>query len=197
MRIQHVFASLALFSWGCGGADTRPEAMSAPDHDEAAERTENEARLRDLPPIETDVGRVSMPRFGSQAGLLAHAEAHRAAARTLRANEALVCEAVAEPDRAVCPLMEPGIVDVEYRDDGVAVTYTNIESGELERRVRCHHAYGARVGREGMDGCPLYQRDLAIEVVPSPDGAAVVLHLTSDDRDVARRLHAIYGGSPQ
>lgn len=196
MRGKMYIAAAMTLAVGCGGSGLQPEDMSAKDHEAAARRVEDEARWRDVPPIETDVGRVSVPTYGTAAGLLAHAKAHRAAARTLRDEESRACAGVDEDQRATCPLMEHGVAEVVPKADGLAVTYRGVEPGVLERHVRCHHAFGAGVGREGMDGCPLYLRNLHLAVNPSRVQGGAELVLSSDDPAVVRRLHSIYSVEP-
>ena len=101
-----------------------------------------------------------------------HAEAHEAAAAALESFEDEACKELPPKTRAVCPLL--GQIDgAKNVSDGVAVIPSSAVNREaLVAHMRCHLAYAATGGFEGMDSCPLYVKGVTLE----DDGSNLVLH---------------------
>ena len=102
----------------------------------------------------------------------AHAEAHEAAAAALEKFEDEACKELPPKTRAVCPLLGQ-IDDATNVSDGVAITPSpSVNREALVAHMRCHLAYAATAGFEGMDSCPLYVKGVTLE----DDGSKLVLH---------------------
>lgn len=166
-----MFALALLF--GCGGApDPRTEDLTAAQHEEEAAREERAAEQHDEaydPEARALVGaRIANPDIASGPEVVNptqgeleqaedhrdHAGAHRARAAELRAFEARECRGVSEAAREACPLLL-GLTEVEDVPNGVQLTFSG-DSADVVRQVRCHIAFAAAQGREGMDECALY-----------------------------------------
>jgi hypothetical protein len=92
----------------------------------------------------------------------AHAAEHRRAAEALRAFEAEECTGVVDDARAACPLLRDveSVADVE---GGARVSFdASIDINNVIRELRCHAAFAATAGREGMSECPLYLPGVSI-----------------------------------
>ncbi len=187
MRAGHVIGLLTVLA-GCGASPTDPEAMSAEAHERAARAQEARASSADLREVDLVDGLVGYDI--AAAVYHVHAEAHREAAKTLREGEQAACEGVDNEVRATCPLLAHVVEHIEHTERGVRVVYAGADADTLEHHVECHHAFGARVGRRGMPGCPLYSVALSVRVEPTEKGAVLVLE--SDTEDTVKRLHEIY-----
>lgn len=187
MRLGHAIGLLAVLA-GCGASPTDPEAMSAEAHERAAHAEETQATSPERQGVDLVDGIVGYD-LGA-AVHFAHADAHREAAKTLRDGEQAACDGVDHEERATCPLLAHAVGHVEHTERGVRVVYAGADAEALERHVKCHHAFGARVGREGMPGCPLYSAALTVRVDPADKGAVLILE--SDAEATVKRLHEIY-----
>lgn len=196
MRWHKLAAAAILLACG-GSAGTRPEDMSAAAHEEAAAHAEATAESHRAQGA-VDPGGPRRTATGSHWGVAANlhrrAEAHLAAARTLRQGEAAACAGLADEVRTACPLSAHPITAVEQTTLGLRVTYAGAEPEALLKHARCHAAHGATEGHEGMPGCPLYQKDLRITAESAPGGAVLVLEST--DESVRRALREAYVQSP-
>ncbi len=164
------------FLAGCASTSgATPEAMSAKSHEQqAAEHTKKADEHAEKYDPNAPGSRYSEVHSGSDFAFEGtefnptevhniqarkhrrHAEAHLAAAETLRNAEEKACASIAPESRSWCPLLGP-IASSENTPNGVRITLkegTNVE--EMVARVGCHIAYGNTQGREGMDRCPLY-----------------------------------------
>ena len=185
---------LTVFVVACGASSTRPEAMSAKAHEEAAETSETRADLEDVRFSGGTLSGASAVTYSGGAAQAAHAAAHRKAAKTLHENERAACEGISNDGRATCPLMEHKVLEVQETSKGVRVVYEGADPERLRKHVACHHAFGAREGREGMPGCPLYSKALRTKVEAHEKGAT--LDLESDDEATVKRVRSIYGTTP-
>lgn len=102
----------------------------------------------------------------------AHAKAHEAAAAALEQFEDEACKELPPKTRAVCPLF--GQIDAAKNlSDGVAITpSSDVNRDALLAHMRCHLAYAATEGFEGMDACPLYVKGVTLEAGESD----IILH---------------------
>ncbi len=185
---------LTVFLLACGASSTRPEAMSAKAHERAAEVSEAQADQEDERFSGGTLTGGSAVSYSGGATQRAHAAAHRRAAKVLRHNERAACEGISDGKRAACPLMEHEVLDVRQTPKGVRVLYDGVDPDALRKHVICHHAFGAREGREGMPGCPLYARALRTKVEAHEKGAT--LDLESDDEATVKRVRSIYEATP-
>jgi len=93
-----------------------------------------------------------------------HAEQHRHAAATLEAFEEAECGNFSKKVRVACPLMNV-VERTETIDGGVRVFLKEgIDVKIAASHMQCHYALGRKNGRDVMPGCPLYLKDLTIEV---------------------------------
>lgn len=109
-----------------------------------------------------------------------HANEHRRQATELRTFEAQECAFLPEATREACPLLL-GVEQMEDVDGGVRITFASgDEMAPIVEHLRCHIAFAAAEGRDGMENCALY--------VPGAQVRAeghVVLLTTNDGRYVA------------
>jgi hypothetical protein len=188
---------LPLLWWvaGCGGSDTRPEAMSAKAHETAARESDSAAELQRGASTAADDEHGGAARHWALASSFAgQAQAHREAAATLRANEAAECVGMPESDHGSCPLLAYKVRAVQRTPEGVRVTYAGAQTDALLREARCHASHQATVRGKGMPGCPLYSEFLDIGVEPAEAGAVLVL--TSKDAATRKALDEVYVATP-
>ena len=190
--LKWVAAGSLLFA--CGGG-TRPEDMSAADHEKEARRDEDIAQERQtwvgVGGARADgSGLPGSSQFAVANSFRRHAASHEAAAKTLRTNQVSECAGLPEAAAHTCPLMAHQVTHVEAMSDGVRVTYAGAEAQALLHHAQCHTAQGAVEGRKGMEGCPLYEKALRLSAEPAPGGAVLVL--SSDDPAVRKTLQGIY-----
>lgn len=175
--------SLALVGAACA-ATTHPGAnphdMSAAEHREhaAAERDEAQAHEDRYDPNASGEISTGGP-FGYAYGVSvynptghhtkeaaehrAHAEAHQAAAQALEQFEHEACKDLPPETRTLCPLLGQ-ISSADDTPQGVVITpEPDVNRDALLAHMRCHLAYAATVGFEGMDACPLYVEGVTIE----------------------------------
>jgi hypothetical protein len=200
-------AYLTLLAIGCGGSDTRPEAMSAEAHrreaaTDEAQAAEYERRDDQRGPLfqDPDSREDWAAAFGPasydpsakhrelrSARLRDRAAAHRAAAAELERYEEAECGRFPPETRPACPLIGQveAVVDVE---GGVRLGLTEqVPVAAAAAHMRCHIAYGRSRGREGMGQCPLYLEGVEVTVegstitLSAPEGAV---------RELRRRTHA-------
>lgn len=212
MRILAVLSSFglaALLATGCASSTpgAQPEDMSAEQHRAEAEAHEAEAKAHEAQfdpgasqvkggPIRPNWGRVGNTsvdwrtynptgqHLTHAAQHKGHAEDHRAAAAALEKSELELCAPVPVPIRAVCPL-ESQIKEVAVISEGVRLTIdAGVQPAALLAHARCHAAVGASLGRDGMDGCPLYLKGLEMDL--TEDGSA--LEIRASDAAVRAAL---------
>jgi hypothetical protein len=180
---------------GCGGADTRPGAMSAKAHETAARESDSAAELQRGASTAADDEHGGASRHWALASSFANqAQAHRDAAATLRANEAAECVGLPEADHGSCPLLAYKVRGVQRTPEGVRVTYIGARPDTLLREARCHASHQATIRGKGMPGCPLYSEFLNIGVEPAEAGAVLVL--TSQDEATRKALDEVYVATP-
>ena len=200
LRLQILLSSVAIVSSSCGGAapGTRPDDMSAADHERASQRDEATAEHHDAEydPNATDTRdrrgavAVQVPESAGSgqpynpttvhredaANSRERAEQHAAAAQTLQQFEAVECRGFAPESRAACPLLSDvtGIEDIE---GGVRITFaTGVPVDAVIARIRCHFAYARARGYQGMGSCPLYVRGVDVRA-----GVGGTLELVASD----------------
>jgi hypothetical protein len=106
-----------------------------------------------------------------------HAEAHRKAAAALEKFEEAECKSFPPETRKECPLLGT-VKSVEDVDDGVRIRLADDVNQEAAlAHVKCHIAYANKMGREGMDDCPLYIKGVSAKA----GDADHVIELTLDD----------------
>ena len=179
-------------AFSCGGAqDPAAEDLTAAEHLAEAEREEAraaeaesrydpDARERSgsegIGPV-TVGGRAYNPTEHELAVAerhREHANAHRSRAEELLAFEARECELLPEESRAACPLL----LDLERVEDvrgGVRMVFA--EGPNLDpvvQHIRCHIAFAAARGDDGMETCALYVHGARVAVQDN------VVSLTTD-----------------
>jgi hypothetical protein len=196
MKATHVRATLvgALILVACGGPqDPAEEDLTAAEHEEQAAREEQEAEEHEDrydPGARTTAGGAATETFygldvynPTEVHLTeaeehrAHAQAHREMAEALRAYEELECGRFPPGARAACPLLL-GLESVEDIEGGVQMTFA--EGANLEPvldHIRCHIAFAAAQGTEGIEHCALYVHGAQVAV----DGRVVILTTTEED----------------
>jgi hypothetical protein len=198
MITRTVFTALLL---GCGGPQNpRTENLTAAQHEAEAQREEQSAQEhqeRYDPSATTtrpssgsvDVERVVNPTSGELDRAEAHrthAQAHRERAAELRTFEARECRGLSDSERAACPLL----LDLERVDDverGVRLVFApGTDLAPIESEIRCHLAFAAAQGREGIDQCALYVHGASARA----ENGSMLLTTTEPDRVAELRQRA-------
>jgi hypothetical protein len=198
MRIIHSIVGCLVMSTlagivGCASTPgARPDDMSAVEHRQRAAEEEREADEHAAnfdPNAAPEPGYVGGSKFwdvilynptrvhiSDAATHKKHAEDHLAAAVTLEKFEQAECQSFPAETRKACPLL--GTVEsVEDVDGGVTLKLSSsIDTQASLAHVRCHLAFAAKEGRQGMDECPLYLPG----VKASAEGNSHVLELKTD-----------------
>ncbi len=188
-RLKWVAAGSLLFAWGCGGG-TRPEDMSATQHDKEAKKAEDLAQVhRGQAGVDVD-GRPGTSHLVLANTFQHQADDHEAAADALRADQVNECANIAEAVADTCPLAAYEVTQVESTAEGVRVTFAGPEAETLLQHARCHVAHGAVEGRKRMKGCPLYHKALHMTTEVAPGGAVLVM--SSDNAAVRKTLQGLY-----
>lgn len=211
MRILSVLfpsALAAVVASSCASSTpgAQPEDMSAEKHRTEAEAHEAEAKEHEAQydptasqlkggPIRPNWGRAgttsvdwrtynpTLKHLTHASQHKGHAEDHRAAAAALEKSELELCAAVPVPVRAACPL-ESQIKEVAVTSEGVRLTIeAGVQPAALLAHARCHAAVGASLGRDGMEGCPLYLKGLEMDL--SEDGSALEIRASDPAMRVA------------
>lgn len=185
-----VAASLLL---GCGGPqDPATEDLTAEEHEDQAAAEERLAQERAAeydPDARMRVGSVNpdSPVFygpevynPTEVHLDAarehreHAEAHRTVADQLRVYAQQECAEFPADTRASCPLLL-GLETVENIDGGVRMHFASqLDLRPVVDHIRCHIAFAAAEGREGIEHCALYVHGAQVRV----EGNSVILTTT-------------------
>lgn len=113
-----------------------------------------------------------------------HARQHLAAAKALERFEAASCGKFPDKTRVVCPLLGQ-VVRAEPIEGGVRLVLAkgvNIQA--MLAHMRCHYAFGRKMGRAGMRNCPLYLKGLAMGL--SSDRTSI--ELTASDPAVVQQI---------
>lgn len=186
---------------GCATASgARPDDMSAAEHREAARRDEKKAAEEEAK-YDPDAARgeqswnnkiyfpekIYNPTEKHQFNAneyKEYARQHREAAQKLEEYEVEECAAFPKSTRVKCPLIG-NVERVEDIEGGARLYFfgdpPNIKA--IAEHMRCHYAFGRKVGREGMPDCPLYLKDLDIEI--SGDRS---VDITSNDAAVVEKI---------
>lgn len=200
-------ASASLFTSCATDDGTRPDDMSAAEHQAAATAADAEAnRHRAMPdpdiaptithPISGASERVWEPDVYSPTRMHDEmavqqrvlASQHRAAARALESFEEEECAAFPAPTRAACPLLGP-VTSTEQVPHGVRLRIAaGVPVAAVAAHARCHVAFARAHGYEGMDACPLYLKGVRVE-----SGEGYVDLLVEDD-EVLAELRQRAGG---
>ncbi len=180
-----IFPMLALLA-ACGGPqDPATENLTADEHEAEAEREEAEADEQES--LATHV--YSASEYDPTDARLAvaeehrdHAEAHRRQAERLRAFENAQCAEFSESARSACPFLL-GLREIEDVDGGVRVVFdSDAPIDAIVDHIRCHLAFVAAQGDEGIEDCALYVPGAAVQEL---DGVVV---LTTDQPDQVAEL---------
>jgi len=93
-----------------------------------------------------------------------HAGAHRERAAQLRDFAEAECAEFPPETRASCPLLL-GLVEVEDIEAGIRMTFASAQDlAPVVDHIRCHIAFAAAMGNEGMDHCALYVHGASVDV---------------------------------
>lgn len=197
---------------GCATPGTRPEEMSAAEHESVASRTEADAAKA----THTDASRVAVPARCANAPcwtgalqqtadakhLIALAAAHRAAAQALRDAEARSCAGIAEADRDLSPFFHrediAGATRWEERQGksghklrGAVIEFRavpGLTAEWLQRSLECHLARSAVLGyaRPEMPFCPLALKGVSARV--RSGGDRFLVEVEAGDAAVAEEI---------
>lgn len=189
MRWTRLGCVVVIFLGGCGGPqDARSEELTAREHDEEAAREDRAADEHDArydpesatmaqgaASVSTFYGTdVYNPSEGQPAlaeGHRDHAVAHRAVAEELRVYEEGTCGHFPVSTRAACPLLL-GLGSVDDVDGGVRLRFTEgTDVAPIVEHIRCHIAFSAARGTEGIEHCALYVPGASVRA----DGTDVAL----------------------
>lgn len=191
---------------GCGASNPHrvdPEEMSAEAHRVEAEREAEQARAEKARynPAKTEPSpfrdRAAEGDLGEAVALhnpfeehlrkaqwhVAHASAHKKAARKLETFEDEACAGVPARERGACPLLGP-VEQIRDVAGGVAIDLSlKVNAAAAVASMRCHYAYArARGFAKEAAACPLYVRGLEIE-----QAGAHTIEITA--RDPATTAH--------
>ncbi len=123
------------------------------------------------------------------------AKQHAAAADELNGFKEQECAEVGEDIRHLCPFI--GTVNrVERTKRGARLYFKeDVDVNQLYTHARCHHAFGAHGGYENMPDCPLYMKNVSMEL---DDDNSIVLSSKEDGaaEEILRRANALSLGSP-
>jgi hypothetical protein len=163
----------------------KPDAMSAEQHREEAERERNLAREhRDNyrpgaeRPVALPVRGLSGPDYNPTEDQLSdakahekHAHEHEAAAQYLEKFEEGECKNLPSSTRPACPLLGP-VSEIKDIPGGIRVRLTSAARvDDTVAHMRCHYAYARARGFADVATCPLYVR--GIQIVRGRDPATV------------------------
>ncbi|MBN4059245.1 hypothetical protein JYT22_01175, partial [Endomicrobium sp. AH-315-J14] len=113
-----------------------------------------------------------------------HARDHQSAAALLEKFEEKECKSFTAETRKLCPLLGT-VEEVEDIDGGVRLKVAaSLDTQALFDHVRCHLAFAAKHGREGMSRCPLYLENVRADAPADSH----VLELTTEDRASIKQL---------
>ncbi|RLB49067.1 MAG: hypothetical protein DRJ42_21810 [Deltaproteobacteria bacterium] len=186
---------MALVLGSCGGPqDPATEDLTAAEHEAEADREEAAAADRVRQSEAAPRKMHGVDTYDPAAGHLtdaeahrAHAQAHRDQAAALRAFEEQECSQFPPSSREACPFLL-GLESLEHIDGGARMTFA--EGSDVEAvvdHIRCHLAFVAAQGSEGIDDCALYVPGTTVE----QNGNVVVLTTPRDEHvdELRRRLN--------
>lgn len=194
MNPRHLAVAVAALTLlGCGGPqDPATEDMTASEHEDQAAREERLAQERAAaydPDARLRVGAVnpdSPVYYGAEVynptvvhldearEHREHAAAHLAVADGLRAYAEQECGEFPADTRASCPLLL-GLESVENIERGVRMHFSSqLDLRPVVDHIRCHIAFAAAEGREGIEHCALYVHGAEVRV----EGNSVILTTT-------------------
>jgi hypothetical protein len=183
-----VLAMTALLAACSGPQDPATEDLTAEEHEAEAEREEAEAaeneRLaaRSGSMYSLDAYDPSDSRLAIAAEHRDHAEAHRRQAEALRAFENEECGEFPDSARSACPFLL-GLREIEDVDGGARVVFdVDAPIDAILDHIRCHLAFVAAQGSEGIDDCALYVPGATVQ----KQGNSIVL--TTDQADHVAEL---------
>lgn len=186
-EIQLALAAVLALGGACGGTQNpRDENLTADEHEAEADREEGEAERHETHYrgvyYGTELYNPTDAHIEESRTHRAHADAHRARAGDLRVFQEAECAAFPEETRASCPLLL-GLLQVEDVDGGSRLTFAEgVDIEPVVAHIRCHIAFAAAQGREGIDHCALYVPGAQVTV----EGNVVVL--VTDQRDQVEDL---------
>jgi len=206
LRITSIAPITLLISLAaCGGSQgTHPEDMSAEDHRAMAEHERDLASEHEghagtgsevdvVAPMDPGspfiYGTDLYDPAGRHQGQAQHHQAlaaeHAAAAEALISFENAQCAQFPEATRAACPLLGT-VVAVSNTDGGVEITLAqDVNRDAVLAHIRCHLAFAATAGREGMPHCPLYMP--GVSVSPGASDHSVMLTIADESQVDALR----------
>ena len=193
MPTKHAWWTLALLALACGGPqDPATEDLTAEEHEAEAAREEAaasehedrydpDARLTtggQQPGTDlyygTDHYNPTEVHLHAAVEHRDHADAHRARAEQLRSFAEAECAEFPPETRASCPLLL-GLEEVEDIDGGIRMTFASEQDlAPVVDHIRCHIAFAAARGDDGMETCALYVHGARVAVQDN------VVSLTTD-----------------
>ncbi len=212
VRILLTAAAGALLA-GCAAAGTRPQEMSAAEHEQAAQGEEREAEAHQEQFREegwsAGAGGCSTYCFDTWSNPSSEhakeakrhrvvAEKHREASEVLRRAEERSCTGVPQRDREVSPFLHVGDISrVERVSEKKASAIYEIEFSQvpgldaegMQKLVDCHLARNAVLGQEaaGMEFCPLVPAGVEASVEPRGIGILVRVEVAGEESTAQMR----------
>jgi len=204
MLIRLLYFGIAtLISDGCAtAAGTHPDDMSVAEHQTAARLNEKIASEEEAK-FDPDATAVRPPPenyeeeffpetvYNPTEKHLLHAKKyrdyarqHKEAAQQLEEFEEEECAAFPKSTRVKCPLIG-NVERIEDIEGGVRLNFfgNSPPINAVAAHMRCHYAFGRKIGREGMPDCPLYLKNLEIRI--SGDRA---IDIISSDTAVVEKI---------
>lgn len=158
------------FVVACGGAQSpEDQHLTADEYDEQAQREDeaaddHEAQMRGAVFYGEDIYNPSDAHACEAHQHRERAQICREIADRLRAFEEAECARFPADSRASCPLLLD-LESVENIEGGVRLTFSNTREIEpIIDHLRCHIAFAAAQGTEGIDSCALYVPGSRVEV---------------------------------
>jgi hypothetical protein len=196
MSPRHVFALVSVVATALVAAcapthpGAHPRDMSAAEHREHAAAEDNKAEQHEEQYDPTAEQQMSTggpadsfthsnsstynptdSHLKEGAGHRDDADEHRDAAEALEDFENEECAKLPPKTRRTCPLLGQ-LASADNTKDGVRITPADgVNREAMLAHMRCHLAYAATRGFEGMDACPLYIKGVSIE---ESDGAILL-----------------------
>ena len=202
MRTGSILTAAALAASLFGCAHTRPDDMSAEEHEQEALRHQRAAieesqqydpNKREIAPggflggpFDNDRPTIYNPTEGHLTAAelhRSHAREHERAAKRLVTMEDAACRGISPEARTACPLLTPYVTEVRELSRGVELRFKDgAPVDALLSRMQCHLAWARTEGypHEAAEACPLYRKGVQVRRT-----ADRVIELGSQDPAVA------------
>jgi hypothetical protein len=192
---------------GCAHG-TRPDDMTAEQHQAAAQKEQKKAQQEEATAYTNAPGANALnagiepelylyPQAGVPQDHLAdarrlqeHAREHEQAAAQLQQFEEAECKGLPASQRSTCPLMR-SITDVGDIDGGVRIRFVDQSHASTALpRMRCHYAYARAHGFSNSPDCALYIRGVDFRQSSDPHAIDIVSNDPKTTAEIRKRMHA-------